>query len=54
MDETEEILETFLQLIKTSEERGLNVENNVDIKYLVELPMTAEEYAFFSNVLKRI
>lgn len=54
MDETEEFLETFLQLIKTSKERGLSVENNVDIKYLVELPMTAEEYAFFSNMLKRI
>lgn len=54
MNETKETLETFLQLIKASEERGLSTENNINIKYLVELPMTAEEYAFFSNVLKRI
>ena len=45
-------LETFLRLIKTSDERSLSTET--EYKYLVELPMTAEEYAFFTNVLKKI
>jgi len=30
------------------------MEENTGIKYLVELPMTAEEYAFFTGVLKKI
>jgi len=47
-------IDTFLQLIKTSEERSLSTEKNNDIKYLVELPMTEEEYEFFSSMLKRI
>jgi hypothetical protein len=49
-----DVLDTFLQLIKTSDERSFSTEENPDIKYLVELPMTAEEYAFFTSVLKKI
>ena len=49
-----DVLDTFLQLIKESEERSLSTKENADIKYLVELPMTAEEYAFFTSVLKKI
>ncbi len=49
-----DILETFLQLIKESEERSFSTEENPDIKFLVELPLTAEEYAFFMSVLKKI
>jgi hypothetical protein len=49
-----DVLDTFLQLIKESDERSLSTEENTDIKYLVELPMTAEEYAFFTSVLKKI
>ena len=50
--ETNETFDAFLQLIKASEERHLDTET--DFKYLVELPMTAEEYAFFTSTLKRI
>jgi hypothetical protein len=49
-----DILDTFLQLIKTSDERSFSTKENPDIKYLVELPLTAEEYAFFTSVLKKI
>lgn len=49
-----DVLDTFLQLIKTSDERSFSTEENPDIKYLVELPMTADEYAFFMSVLKKI
>ena len=49
-----DVLDTFLQLIKESEERRFSTKENPDIKYLVELPMTAEEYAFFTSVLKKI
>jgi len=50
----DEDIETFIQLIKTIDERSFSTEENTDIKYLVELPMTAAEYAFFAGMLKKI
>lgn len=46
-------IEAFIQLIKTSQERGCNTEGNFDIKFLIELPMTTEEHSFFMETLKK-
>jgi hypothetical protein len=41
----------FIKIIKQAFDRHLDATDNPEIKYLIELPMTREEYDMFMNII---